>query len=168
MVNAWSVSSCNLEGAGRNCQAKVIPGTGSRESCSAEHRCNGDWHLVLSPVVNDERFVTRDISNETSFAARRSEATPGKRVGHDFTTGSLGRDFSGRPWKMSFLEEEKRRNESPQFCVADVRQVRNRWEIPTTRPVTGDKPRPNTNGGSQEGPSGLREPAIVGGCSQFA
>ncbi|MDG2359419.1 MAG: hypothetical protein P8M20_07170 [Planctomycetaceae bacterium] len=60
--------------------------------------------LFLSPVVNDERFVKGDISIETSFVARRSEATPEKRVGKDFTTGSLGRDFSGRPWKMSFLE----------------------------------------------------------------
>ena len=120
--------------------------------------------LFLSPVVNDERFVKKDSSIETSFVARRSEATPEKRVGKDFTTGSLGRDFSGRPWKMSFLELEKRRNESPQFCVADVRQVRDRWEISIVHPVTGDKPRPKTNGGSQEGPSGLREPAIVGGC----
>jgi hypothetical protein len=47
--------------------------------------------------------------------------------------GKLGKRLPEHPWKMSFLEEEETESQSPQLCVADVRQVKSAGAADFTR-----------------------------------
>jgi len=84
---------------------------------------------------------------------------------HHKGSTAIGPDScTGNPWKTSFLEEVQTEFLKSSVFSADVRQVISAGAAEVT---TGDMPRPDTNGGSQERTRRLGEPAIVGGCRGF-